>query len=114
MDAAAVKQLGLAKVMTMTSTYDHRVIQGAESGSFLRLVDQLLQGDEQFYDGVIAALGLGAAAAGVGVAGSAAAAPTGEGVAAGVSTVTGTFAVGGASLSHVAAAMGLVKAFRTH
>ena len=38
------------KVMTMTSTYDHRVIQGAESGSFLRRIDQLLQGEDGFYD----------------------------------------------------------------
>ena len=45
MDPAQIKQLGLAKIMTMTSTYDHRVIQGAESGSFLRLVDQMLQGE---------------------------------------------------------------------
>ena len=34
----------MAKVMTMTSTYDHRVIQGAESGAFLKRVDELLQG----------------------------------------------------------------------
>ena len=45
--------------MTMTSTYDHRVIQGAESGSFLRRVDQLLQGADGFYDDVFDALGLG-------------------------------------------------------
>ena len=40
--------------MTMTSTYDHRVIQGAESGSFLRRIDQLLQGEDGFYEGVAA------------------------------------------------------------
>ena len=34
--ADRIKALGVSKVMTMTSTYDHRVIQGAESGSFLR------------------------------------------------------------------------------
>ncbi len=38
--------------MTMTSTYDHRVIQGAESGSFLRRVEQLLQGEDGFYEQV--------------------------------------------------------------
>lgn len=53
-------QLGIGKVMTMTSTYDHRVIQGAESGSFLRTVDQLLQGDFGFYEEVRAAFGLAA------------------------------------------------------
>ena len=38
--------------MTMTSTYDHRIIQGAESGSFLRRIDQLLQGEDGFYESV--------------------------------------------------------------
>ncbi len=41
----------------MTSTYDHRVIQGAESGAFLRRIDQLLQGEDGFYEGVFEALG---------------------------------------------------------
>jgi 2-oxoglutarate dehydrogenase E1 component len=54
----ALKELGVQKVMTMTSTYDHRVIQGAESGAFLRRVDQLLQGEDGFYEGVLDALGL--------------------------------------------------------
>ncbi|MFL5896580.1 MAG: multifunctional oxoglutarate decarboxylase/oxoglutarate dehydrogenase thiamine pyrophosphate-binding subunit/dihydrolipoyllysine-residue succinyltransferase subunit [Thermoleophilaceae bacterium] len=54
----AGRELGVAKVMTMTSTYDHRVIQGAESGSFLRLIDQLLQGEEDFYDELFGALGI--------------------------------------------------------
>jgi 2-oxoglutarate dehydrogenase E1 component len=54
-----VRELGIAKVMTMTSTYDHRVIQGAESGAFLRRIDELLQGEDQFYESVFAALGLG-------------------------------------------------------
>ena len=44
-------ELGVQKVMTMTSTYDHRVIQGAESGAFLRRIDELLQGEDGFYDG---------------------------------------------------------------
>ena len=42
--AERIKSLGVSKVMTMTSTYDHRVIQGAESGSFLRSIEQLLAG----------------------------------------------------------------------
>ncbi|HEX6644880.1 MAG TPA: 2-oxo acid dehydrogenase subunit E2, partial [Gemmatimonadales bacterium] len=45
-----IRELGISKVMTMTSTYDHRVIQGAESGSFLATVEALLQGDQGFYD----------------------------------------------------------------
>ena len=47
-----LKQLGVSKVMTLTSTYDHRVIQGAESGAFLRRVEQLLQGEDGFYEAV--------------------------------------------------------------
>jgi 2-oxoglutarate dehydrogenase E1 component len=53
-----LKQLGVSKVMTMTSTYDHRVIQGAESGSFLRRIEQLLQGEDSFYESVAADLGI--------------------------------------------------------
>jgi 2-oxoglutarate decarboxylase len=49
--------IGAEKVMTMTSTYDHRVIQGAESGRFLQVVEAYLQGENGFYDGVFASLG---------------------------------------------------------
>src|SRR3954447_12901688 len=56
------RQIGAAKVMTMTSTYDHRVIQGAESGSFLRAIDQLLQGENGFYDALFGELGVEAGA----------------------------------------------------
>ena len=56
-----LKQLGVSKVMTLTSTYDHRVIQGAESGAFLRRVEQLLQGEDDFYEAVAADLGIDAA-----------------------------------------------------
>src|SRR3712207_5697850 len=45
-----LREFGISKVMTITSTYDHRVIQGAESGSFLAMVDHLLQGDHGFYE----------------------------------------------------------------
>ena len=59
-DPDRLHELGVQKVTTMTSTYDHRVIQGAESGSFLRRIDQLLQGEDGFYDEVFDALGLAA------------------------------------------------------
>src|SRR2546426_9570065 len=52
----AIRQIGGAKVMTITSTYDHRIIQGAESGLFLRRLDGLLQGEEKFYDEVFESL----------------------------------------------------------
>ncbi len=55
---------GGAKVMTITSTYDHRIIQGAESGMFLRKVDGLLQGEERFYEGVAESLGVTGAGSG--------------------------------------------------
>jgi 2-oxoglutarate decarboxylase len=52
----AIRDTAGAKVMTMSSTYDHRIIQGAESGSFLRHLDALLQGGERFYEGIFEAL----------------------------------------------------------
>jgi len=42
--------LGISKVMTLTSTYDHRIIQGAESGLFLARIEDLLKGDDGFYE----------------------------------------------------------------
>src|SRR5215213_10027268 len=44
------QMIGAEKVMTMTSTYDHRVIQGAESGQFLQVVEAYLQGEHGFYE----------------------------------------------------------------
>ncbi|WP_372727345.1 multifunctional oxoglutarate decarboxylase/oxoglutarate dehydrogenase thiamine pyrophosphate-binding subunit/dihydrolipoyllysine-residue succinyltransferase subunit [Nocardioides sp.] len=46
----------VSKVMTLTSTYDHRVIQGALSGEFLRRVHQLLLGEDGFYDEIFRSL----------------------------------------------------------
>ena len=50
--------LGIGKVMTVTCTYDHRVIQGAESGIFLGHLQSLLEGEDGFYDRIFTALGL--------------------------------------------------------
>ncbi|MDX1640485.1 MAG: multifunctional oxoglutarate decarboxylase/oxoglutarate dehydrogenase thiamine pyrophosphate-binding subunit/dihydrolipoyllysine-residue succinyltransferase subunit [Balneolaceae bacterium] len=47
-----LNQLGVSKVMTMTCTYDHRIIQGAESGMFLQYVHNLLNGKEDFYENI--------------------------------------------------------------
>ncbi len=44
--------LGISKVMTLTCTYDHRIIQGAESGAFLGRVQALLDGKDSFYEEV--------------------------------------------------------------
>ncbi len=49
-------RLGISKVLTITSTYDHRIIQGAQSGEFLRILSQKLLGEDGFYDRVFAAL----------------------------------------------------------
>ncbi|MFI9625469.1 multifunctional oxoglutarate decarboxylase/oxoglutarate dehydrogenase thiamine pyrophosphate-binding subunit/dihydrolipoyllysine-residue succinyltransferase subunit [Streptomyces sp. NPDC052042] len=51
-----LNKLGISKVMTLTSTYDHRVIQGAASGEFLRIVSQLLLGENDFYDEIFKSL----------------------------------------------------------
>ncbi|WP_034089926.1 multifunctional oxoglutarate decarboxylase/oxoglutarate dehydrogenase thiamine pyrophosphate-binding subunit/dihydrolipoyllysine-residue succinyltransferase subunit [Streptacidiphilus albus] len=51
-----LSRLGVSKVMTLTSTYDHRVIQGAQSGEFLRTMHQLLLGQGDFYDQIFESL----------------------------------------------------------
>ncbi|HEY7503862.1 MAG TPA: multifunctional oxoglutarate decarboxylase/oxoglutarate dehydrogenase thiamine pyrophosphate-binding subunit/dihydrolipoyllysine-residue succinyltransferase subunit [Gemmatimonadales bacterium] len=97
-----LREFGISKVMTVTSTYDHRVIQGAESGSFLATVEALLQGDQGFYDLIEESLQLSAIS--YQVVKSAPVAKREE--AAGP--------VAPEMLYHVAAAMALVKAFRMH
>ncbi|MDR0366419.1 MAG: multifunctional oxoglutarate decarboxylase/oxoglutarate dehydrogenase thiamine pyrophosphate-binding subunit/dihydrolipoyllysine-residue succinyltransferase subunit, partial [Bifidobacteriaceae bacterium] len=47
---------GISKLLTLTSTYDHRVIQGAQSGEFLRLMHRKLLGEDGFYDRIFASL----------------------------------------------------------
>ncbi|UYK39186.1 multifunctional oxoglutarate decarboxylase/oxoglutarate dehydrogenase thiamine pyrophosphate-binding subunit/dihydrolipoyllysine-residue succinyltransferase subunit [Microbacterium terricola] len=49
-------ELGIGKTITLTSTYDHRVIQGAGSGEFLKVVHELLTGGRGFYESIFAAL----------------------------------------------------------
>jgi multifunctional 2-oxoglutarate metabolism enzyme len=111
-----VKALGVSKVMTMTSTYDHRVIQGAESGSFLRRIEELLQGEDEFYESVTADLDVDtsvvaaahpAAASGSPVAAAPQAAPPAEG---GVPVGKPDSEL----LAAVQAATSLLKAYRTH
>jgi 2-oxoglutarate dehydrogenase E1 component len=51
-------QIGAEKVMTMTSTYDHRIIQGAESGRFLARIEAYLHGEAEFYERVFSDLGV--------------------------------------------------------
>ena len=54
--------MGLSKVMTITCTYDHRVIQGAESGMFLARMQALLEGEDKFYDQIFRELAIPAQA----------------------------------------------------
>ncbi|MHB8457951.1 MAG: multifunctional oxoglutarate decarboxylase/oxoglutarate dehydrogenase thiamine pyrophosphate-binding subunit/dihydrolipoyllysine-residue succinyltransferase subunit, partial [Acidimicrobiales bacterium] len=55
-DPQVVAELGISKVVTLTSTYDHRIIQGAESGLFLTHLHQLLIGEHGFYDEIFDSL----------------------------------------------------------
>lgn len=57
-DERTLARLGVGKLITLTSTYDHRVIQGAASGLYLRRVHELLLGEDGFYDDVFASIGL--------------------------------------------------------
>ena len=57
-DPVTLADLGVSKVITISSTYDHRIIQGAESGLFLKRVEELLLGADGFYDEVFRALGV--------------------------------------------------------
>ncbi|MBA0125345.1 multifunctional oxoglutarate decarboxylase/oxoglutarate dehydrogenase thiamine pyrophosphate-binding subunit/dihydrolipoyllysine-residue succinyltransferase subunit [Haloechinothrix sp. YIM 98757] len=50
--------LAISKIITLTSTYDHRVIQGAESGEFLKRIHALLLGEDRFYDDIFTSLRL--------------------------------------------------------
>jgi 2-oxoglutarate dehydrogenase E1 component len=105
-------ELGVQKVMTMTSTYDHRVIQGAESGAFLRKIDQLLQGEDGFYESIFSALDVSfqaviPAADGAGPVTAAEPAPS-------LVTPALTGAPDEALLQAVQAATSLVKAHRMH
>jgi len=57
-DPQSLAEMGVSKVMTVTSTYDHRIIQGAESGLFLKRVQELLQGEDDFYGAIFRSLGV--------------------------------------------------------
>ncbi|WP_167760914.1 multifunctional oxoglutarate decarboxylase/oxoglutarate dehydrogenase thiamine pyrophosphate-binding subunit/dihydrolipoyllysine-residue succinyltransferase subunit [Geodermatophilus sp. DF01-2] len=56
MSTEALTDMAVSKIITLTSTYDHRIIQGAESGDFLRRLHQLLLGEDGFYDDVFRSL----------------------------------------------------------
>ncbi len=110
------EMIGAEKVMTMTSTYDHRIIQGAESGRYLAQIEGYLQGDHSFYEDAFAALGveLGPIPAPPAPAAAAAAAATET---AAQSAASQASQAGGPSeelLEAVQAASTLVTRFRSH
>ncbi len=110
--AAIGATIGAEKVMTMTSTYDHRIIQGAESGQFLQVVEAYLQGEHGFYEQVFSDLGV--------EIGPAPTAPTPTTTAAPLPAEKTEPAAAVATepnlelLQAVQAAMSLIKAHRTH
>ncbi len=100
----AIRNVGGTRTMTVTSTYDHRIIQGAESGMFLQHIDQLLQGEEGFYEEIARAMGTQ-----IGTSPIVATPETAPPAAA-----SGAGGLGREFLTHVASAMSLVSAYRTH
>ncbi len=104
-----IRQLGVSKVMTLTSTYDHRVIQGAESGAFLRRIEQLLQGEDGFYEAIAADLDIDPRPIAAAHPASASAPPLGM-----AAPTAGTGAVDEELLQAVQAATSLLKGYRTH
>ncbi|UTI64224.1 multifunctional oxoglutarate decarboxylase/oxoglutarate dehydrogenase thiamine pyrophosphate-binding subunit/dihydrolipoyllysine-residue succinyltransferase subunit [Paraconexibacter antarcticus] len=105
--------IGAEKVMTMTSTYDHRIIQGAESGQFLKTVEEYLQGEHGFYEGVFHALDAELGAPPQPPAPAAAAAAARDSATGSPATAT-PGVVDEELLQAVQAAVSLVKAHRTH
>jgi 2-oxoglutarate decarboxylase len=57
-DPTTLADLGIGKVVTLTSTYDHRVIQGALSGEFLAEIQRLLMGEDEFYEEIFQSVGV--------------------------------------------------------
>ncbi|MDQ2631912.1 MAG: 2-oxo acid dehydrogenase subunit E2, partial [Actinomycetota bacterium] len=108
-----LKQLGVSKVMTLTSTYDHRVIQGAESGAFLRRIEELLQGEDGFYESVAADLGFEASLVSTAHPASASAPPLSAG-APSAEPSSAPDQIDEELLQAVQAATSLLKAYRTH
>jgi multifunctional 2-oxoglutarate metabolism enzyme len=96
---------GVEKVMTMTSTYDHRIIQGAESGRFLQRIEAYLQGEDGFYERVFEDLGIATLPALAEAPAPAAPPPT---------PTPAAVPADEAMLQAVQAATSLLKAHRTH
>jgi len=103
---SGLRQLGVSKVMTLTSTYDHRVIQGAESGEFLRRIEELLGGADGFYESVFESMRVPMPAG--------ASEPARAATVAGEPGTTISPTAEAEMLRAVAAGMALVAAYRSH
>ena len=101
----AIRSIAGDRVMTISSTYDHRIIQGAVSGMFLRLVDQLLQGEEGFFGEIAQTMGVPIPDLVV---------PSFDSTVASSVETSQLPNLPSDAIYHVAAAMSLVKAHRTH
>lgn len=102
----AIRGVAGARVMTISSTYDHRIIQGAESGLFLQTIDRLLQGEEDFYAVIATAMELDRFSVDTALV-AASAAPAAPAATAGAEIPRDL-------LRHVTAAATLVQHFRSH
>jgi multifunctional 2-oxoglutarate metabolism enzyme len=101
----AIRRLSGQQLMTVSSTYDHRVIQGAESGLFLATLDELLQGADGFYEHVAGSLGLPDRVGSTGTAAGAAPQALEQ-------ALEQPLEQPSAALAEVAAAMALVRSYR--
>jgi 2-oxoglutarate dehydrogenase E1 component len=104
-----LRRLGVSKTMTLTSTYDHRVIQGAESGAFLRRIEQLLEGEDAFYESAADDLGIDPSPLAAAHPASASAPPLGA-----VPAPASPTQPDEELLQAVQAATSLLKGYRTH
>jgi 2-oxoglutarate decarboxylase len=103
---STLEQFGIQKAMTLTSTYDHRVIQGAQSGELLRRLEQLLSGADDFYESIGADLHLGADRGPEALASGAPLSPTAAPLPAAAPSAE--------FLRSVASGMAIVSAYRVH
>ncbi len=109
---STLEQLGVEKVMTMSSTYDHRVIQGAQSGEYLRRVDELINGADEFYETLFAQIGVSAAIRGTATSANLAAPPLRDERDAVTADIPGMPSE--EMLRAIAAGMAVVSAYRRH
>jgi 2-oxoglutarate dehydrogenase E1 component len=103
--------IGAEKVMSMTSTYDHRIIQGAQSGQFLKIVEEYLQGEHEFYEQAFADLG---AALGPAIEKPQPKISTAPGAGAGATDTAKGGVPSTALLQGVQAATSVIRAIRSH